>query len=275
MIWLRLFLGLVAAGLFLLVFGPVRLLAKYRGWRFGRNLPVVFHRLLCATLRLRIRRFGRPSSASRRLIVANHVSWLDIPALGACEPMAFLAKKEVGDRLLGRIVVALQGGLYVDRLRKRAIPQVNAEMALRIRAGDPVLLFAEATSGDGNRVLKFRSSHFEAIRQAGAGVDGPAVIQPVFLRYCRIAGLPVARIDRPVFAWYGDMTFWPHLRGLLRAGAIVCEVHYGDPLPVEADSAGKPLAEATERAVRDLAGQARAADLDGSTSAIPAGRETG
>src|ERR1700722_15914482 len=130
MSWLRLLLGVIAAGLFLLILGPPRLFARSRGWRAGRNWPVAFHRLLCAVLRLRVRQFGKPSSAAHRLIVANHVSWLDIPALGAGEPMSFLAKREVGDRLLGRFVVALQGGIYVDRRRKRVIPEVNAAMAL-------------------------------------------------------------------------------------------------------------------------------------------------
>jgi len=218
-----------------------------------------------AALGLRVRRFGRPCPAAHRLIVANHVSWLDIPALGASEPMSFLAKKEVGASLLGRIVVALQGGVYIDRRRKRAIPGVNAAMAREMRAGAPVVLFAEATTGDGNRVLKFRSSHFDAARQAG----GSAVIQPVFLRYCRDRG-PAGGAHRPAagrLVWRYDLL--AAFAGVLRAGGILCEIHYGDPLPVEPSSSGKFLAETAERAVRALAERARA------TSAIPAGRETG
>ena len=119
MIALRIGVGLVAAALFLLVLGPARRLAQLRGWRFGRNAPVWFHRLLCKILRVRLRRFGTPSAAPRRLIVANHVSWLDIPVLGAIEPMTFLAKKEVGGPFLGRQVALLQGVVFVDRQRKR------------------------------------------------------------------------------------------------------------------------------------------------------------
>jgi 1-acyl-sn-glycerol-3-phosphate acyltransferase len=255
--WLRLSLGVVAAALFLLCCGPARAIAKRLGSRFGRRLPVAFHRLLCASLGLSVRRIGTPSGAPIRLIVSNHVSWLDIVALGSGEPMTFLAKKEVGNSLLGRIVMALQGGLYVDRRRKRVIPEVNAMMARAMRSGEPVALFAEATTGDGNRLLRFRSSHFESIIQASGGDGARAEIQPVYLRYCRIAGLPVARIDRPIVAWYGDMAFMPHLLRVARAGGITCEVRFGDPLPVGPGATGKSLAQATELAVRRLAASAR------------------
>ena len=168
-----------------------------------------FQRLLCAGLRVRVRVHGELSPDSQ-LIVANHVSWLDIPVLGSLAPMSFLAKKEVGDHPVGRELVAMQGAVYVERGRRFRIPAVNAEMARVMRGGSPVVLFAEATTGDGNRLLPFRTSHFEAARLA-AGGDGPAAIQPVLLRYSRLAGLPLDRTRRPKVAWYGDMTFLPHL----------------------------------------------------------------
>ena len=275
--WLRLLSGLIAAALFLLIFGPARRFAQASGWRVGRAIPVAFHRLLCFTVDARLRRHGTPSLAARRLIVANHVSWLDIPLLGAIEPMTFLAKKEVGGSFPGRQAALLQGVVFVDRQRKRSIPVVNADMVRAMRAREPVLLFAEATTSDGNRLLRFRSSHFEAIRQAradGSSGSGDSVVQPVFLHYSGIAGLPVARIDRPIVAWYGDMTFLPHLWRFLRAGGVICEIFYGDPIPVPASANRKALARATERAMRRSAEQVRAGNYS-ATSAIPAEPETG
>ena len=93
---------------------------------------------------------GRPA-AGGRLIVANHVSWLDILTLGSVEPMTFLAKKEIGAPALGGRLARLQGIIFVDRGRRRCIPSVNAEMARAMAEGEPVVLFAEATTGDGNR----------------------------------------------------------------------------------------------------------------------------
>jgi lyso-ornithine lipid O-acyltransferase len=274
MIALRVGLGLVAAALFLVVAGPARRLAQLRGWRVGREAPVWFNRLLCKILRVRLRQFGTPSPAAKRLIVANHLSWLDIPVLGAMEPVTFLAKKEVGGPFLGRQAALLQGVVFVDRGRKRAIPKANADMAAAMLAGEPVVLFAEATTGDGNRLLRFRSSHFEAIRQARVKDSDNAVVQPVFLHYTRIAGMPIARIDRPTVAWYGDMTFIPHLWRVIFSGGVACDVYYGVSLPVGGDQGRKSLARAAERAVRELAGRAREADRS-RAAAIPAAPETG
>ena len=167
--------------------------------------------------------------------------------------MTFLAKKEVGGPLLGRFVTCLQGVVFVDRERKRSIPGVNANMTAAMRAGEPVVLFAEATTGDGNRLLRFRSSHFEAARRVGEG----AVVQPVYLNYGWVGGLPVRRRDRPLFAWYGDTTFLPHLWDVIFAEGITCEVIYGEPIPAAAERDRKSLAQGTEHAIRTLQARAR------------------
>jgi 1-acyl-sn-glycerol-3-phosphate acyltransferase len=256
----RLALGIVAAGLFLLVFGPPRRFAQWRRWRAARRTPTLFHRLLCAAIGVRVRVHGRPEDAARRLIVANHVSWLDIPVLGSIEPMTFLAKKEVGAPALGGQIARLQGVIFVDRRRPRGIPQVNAQIAQAMAEGHPVVLFAEATTGDGNRMLRFRSSHFEAVRQAASnGPGAEAVVQPVFLDYSRIAGMPLGRRERPLVAWYGDMTFFSHFWRFLRAGGIGCDVYFGAPIRVLPESGRKTIARSTEMTVRDLAERARRA----------------
>ena len=245
-------MGLVA---FLIAFAPPRALARRMGSRFGERSPVRFQRLLCAGLGVRVRLHGELSPDSQ-LIVANHVSWLDIPVLGSLAPMSFLAKKEVGDHPVGRELVAMQGAVYVERGRRFRIPAVNAEMARVMRGGSPVVLFAEATTGDGNRLLPFRTSHFEAARLA-AGRDGPATIQPVLLRYSRLAGLPLDRTARPKVAWYGDMTFLAHLFAYAESGGVICDVHCAPPIRVPPDMSRKTAARLTEAAVRRLAEGAR------------------
>ncbi len=255
MIRARLLLGLLAAGLFLILLGPFRLLAQARGWRALQWTPTAFHRLACAALGVEVVVHGQPA-AGRRLTVANHLSWLDIPVLGSIEPMTFLAKKEVGAPAFGGRLARLQGIIFVDRGRWRAIPAVNAEMARAMAEGEPVVLFAEATTGDGNRLLRFRSSHFEAVRQAAAG--GEAAIQPVYLNYSRLAGMAVGRRERPVLAWYGDMTFLPHFWRFLAAGPTRCDVYYGAPIPARGELGRKTLARQTEAAVRAMAGAVRA-----------------
>src|SRR5208282_5355788 len=74
-------LVLALAG-FIIAFGPPRRLAQRLGWRFGERAPVLFHRLLCVGLGVAVRQHGEWTDSGARLIVANHVSWLDIPVLG-------------------------------------------------------------------------------------------------------------------------------------------------------------------------------------------------
>lgn len=256
-IWLLSIVVTLAA--FVAAFGPPRRAAQRLGLRFGDRIPVRFQRLLCVGLGVRVRRYGTFTAAAKRLIVANHVSWLDIPVLASLEPMSFLAKKEVGDHRIGRELASLQGVVYVDRQRRSCIPTVNGRMVEAMRAGCAVVLFAEATTGDGNRLLRFRSSHFEAARLAACCSDneGPAIIQPIYLHYSSLAGLPVARSLRPRVAWYGDTTFLPHFLQYARGGGVTCDVYCGDPIRVLPDMDRKTAACLTEAAVRELAATAR------------------
>jgi 1-acyl-sn-glycerol-3-phosphate acyltransferase len=73
-----------------------------------------------------------------------------------------------------------------------------------------------------------------------------------------VAGLPIARGDRPRVAWYGDMTFFDHLFRFVRGGGVTCDVHCGPPIRVGPDLDRKTAARLTEAAIRDLAQKARA-----------------
>jgi 1-acyl-sn-glycerol-3-phosphate acyltransferase len=254
----RVALVFLAAGAVLLVGGPFRWIALQRGWKASEALPVLFHRTVCAALGVRVRVHGRAASARPQLVVSNHVSWMDICILGSMRPAEFLAKKEVGARRLARAVLSLQGVAFVDRSRRRCIPAVNAEIARRMRQGAAVVLFAEATTGDANRLLPFRSSHFEAVRLTlEAGGARQAIVQPIFIAYSRRVGLPLGRSERPLVAWYGDMRFFGHFWRLARAGRIDCDIYCGAPIPFFHDSDRKDVARRTETAVRALARQAR------------------
>jgi 1-acyl-sn-glycerol-3-phosphate acyltransferase len=219
---------------FLAVFGPPLRIAQICGSRVGRRAPVLFNRLICTGLRVKVRRHGKFSAASKQLIVANHVSWLDIPVLGSLEPMCFLAKKEIGDHFASRGIVALQGVVYVDRRRRSCIPSVNALMAEAMGAGSSVVLFAEGTTSDGN-----------------------PVIQPIYVAYTRLGGLPIGRRERPYIAWYGDMTFLPHFFQFVRRGALTCDVYLGTPIQVSPALDRKSAARLAEASVRGLRREAR------------------
>jgi 1-acyl-sn-glycerol-3-phosphate acyltransferase len=245
MIWLRFTAGLLLAAIYVGVVASLTVLKRRFDWPTDANHSVVLHRLLCAILGVSVRQLGAPGSG-RRLVAVNHVSWLDVLVLGALEPIAFLAKKEIGANRWTRWLVDLQGAIYIDRARKRFIPIVNAEIARRLLEDASIVLFAEATTSDGVRLLPFRSSHFEAARQAHA------TVQPVYLNYRALGGLRATRRDMATVAWYGDMTFLPSLWKVLACGRINCDVCYGEVIPWDKACDRKELARKAEATLRIL-----------------------
>lgn len=238
---------------------PLQWLAVRFRWRLRRAIPVVYHRAVCRLLGVRLTVSGAPASAQRLLIAANHSSWLDIPVLTTLAPMVFVAKREVGTWPLFGLLARLQRSVFVDRERRGRTRDAANEMAARLAEGDPVVLFAEGTSSDGNRVLPFRSSLIGAANAAMRDGVHEVVVQPLALVYTRIHGLPTGRRDRPRLAWYGDMDLLPHLANAVRAGAVDAAVVWGEPIAIGPDSDRKRLAATLETEVRRLAARARRA----------------
>ena len=242
---IRLAVGVSAA----CVIGLALAIPRFLRWPFTARASVLVHRCLAFALQLRVEAVGSLVKGSPRLVVANHVSWLDIVALGALEPFTFVAKAEVGPNILVQALLSLQGVLYVDRRRRSDIPRANKAIAAAMREGAAVVLFAEGTTGDGNRLLPLRSSHFEAACDVAR--EGDAFVQPVLLDYARRSGMRVTRRDRPDIAWYGDMTFIPHFWRVIGGGALLCQVRWGEPFAV-APMKRKALARETARRLRAL-----------------------
>src|SRR3546814_4926008 len=97
-------------------------------------------------------------------------------------------------------------------------------MTRRLEAGDDLVLFPEGTSGDGNRVLAFKSALFSVAERRPQGE--PLTVQPVSIAYTRLDGLPLGRYLRPFFAWYGDMELGPHLWHAIGLGRVTVMVEF-------------------------------------------------
>ena len=252
---LGLVLVLVASMLFLV---PLQLVARARGWAISRSISLLFCRTVCRLLALRVEVRGAPSVAAARLLVANHVSWTDVMVLGSCEPVRFLAKKEVRSWPLFGQLARVQNAVFVDRSRRRGIPGVNAAMADAMEAGEPVVLFAEGTTSDGTRLLRFGSSHVAAARALLARRPDLSfvAVQPVAIAYARRDGLALGKAGRASLAWYGQMSLLPHLAARLRGGPVDCVVSYGAALSFARGTDRKVLTAEIRRAVRALCHEA-------------------
>jgi lyso-ornithine lipid O-acyltransferase len=253
--------ALVLALLLFLGLAPLQWVALRRRWPLRLWLPVAFGRTLAALLRLDICVECAPLPEGPRLIVANHVSWLDILALCSVEPVCFLAKREVGTWPVASTFARLQETVFVDRERRRTIPGTNAAMAQRMLGGRPMLLFPEATTGDGSALRKFHSSHFAAARDllgASSGVE-TVFVQPVAIRYSTLAA-----------AWFGDAALLPHLWSILKGEPIRCDLAFGKPLAYARGENRKVIAGQAASAIAGmLASMARAAGPDLAARAEP------
>ncbi|MEJ1159655.1 lysophospholipid acyltransferase family protein [Prosthecomicrobium sp. N25] len=237
---------------------PLQALAVRRGWPLAATLPVWWHRRALSAVGARLTVHGAPCRDRPLLVTPNHVSWLDICLVGSLLPVAFVAKSEIAGWPLFGFLAKLQRSLFVDRSRRTDTARVSHEMAARMSAGIPVVLFPEGTSSDGVHVLPFRSALIGAARAAILkGGHERVWVQPLALAFTRRGGLPVGHAGRPRIGWYGDMDMVPHLLATLFGPPLDVELVWGEPIPFDETSDRKLLARALEREVRRLSAAAR------------------
>ena len=158
--------------------------------------------------------------ATHGLVVANHLSYLDIVVLSAAMPCFFVAKMEIGGwPFFGR--AARSGGtIFVDRGSLKSAQSVAEQMKERLMLPIPVpvLLFPEGTSTDGSEVIRFHSRLIDPATSLGVPVTTAAI------RYTIHDGTPEREL-----CWYGDETFVNHLWKVLGVCGFEADVQFGEP----------------------------------------------
>ena len=181
------------------------------------------------------------------LVVANHLSHLDIVILSAAMPCFFVAKSEIDNwPYFGRAARA-GGTLFLDRSRRASTEQVAALISERLKLPVPVLFFPEGTSTDGT-MLKFHSSLFEPAVRDGAPVTAAAI------RYVMEDGTPEREL-----CWYGDEALAPHLVKTLKSAGFHAKLQFGEPRVYES---------------RRVAAEETFAEIAGMRGAVRAGAES-
>ena len=247
--YLRALAFVMAMAFFVILVTPLQALARRSNWPLQHKIQKFFCRTMCQVIGIEVIPFGGFPDAAPRFVVANHVSWTDIIALSSLYPLVFLAKSEVAGWPVLGFLARLQGTIFVDRAHRRAIPTVNAALARELRAGRDVVVFAEGTSSDGAKVLSFNASHFAMLHDLAQ--ENAVAVVPTALAYA-----PRAKgAENPEafdVGWYGDMSFVPHLWGLMRRGGARCRISFGAPIDPSAFADRKALAQETQGSVRRL-----------------------
>jgi 1-acyl-sn-glycerol-3-phosphate acyltransferase len=171
--------------------------------------------------------------AGRKLLVANHVSWLDIMAIHAvCPETRFVSKADVRHWPLASRLADAARTLYIARERKRDSLRVVHLVAEALRAGDTVAVFPEGTTGDGCSLLPFHANLLEAAIASGTP------IQPLALRFS-----DARHTVSPAALYVGDTTLVQSLWRVAAAEGLCVHLHW---LPAE------PVAGTERRALAAL-----------------------
>lgn len=251
---LRAALILLTFAIFTLPLMPVQLVLRLVNAKWARAFPHWYHRQLCRLLGVKIHLTGRVAQDRPVLLIANHISWLDIPVLSAVAPVSFVAKSEVGAWPFISWLAKLQGTVFVDRNQPRSAGSTTNEIMARLRDGDHIVIFAEGTSSDGNQVLPFKTALFAVAKPHGEDahvVQDGIYVQTLAIAYTRQQGLPLCRRGRPIVAWYGDMDIAGHAWQLLKRGPLDVHVHFGAPVKLDDFKDRKQLAAFTQKEVRE------------------------
>jgi 1-acyl-sn-glycerol-3-phosphate acyltransferase len=160
----------------------------------------------------RVRQTGLEPSGIGRLVLANHISWIDVFALNAATPCRFVAKAEIGRWPLLGALVTRSGTLYIERGRRHAVAAMNHKVRDHLKAGETVVVFPEGTTTDGTLLLPFHSN------LAAPAIDVGAPVWPVALRYTD-AGVPT-----DAAAFIGEMGLLTSLARILTARELAIRI---------------------------------------------------
>jgi 1-acyl-sn-glycerol-3-phosphate acyltransferase len=232
---------------------PVQIMLLRTNRRWARHFPHWYHRRVCRLLGIRIRLHGEVASDRPVLLVSNHVSWLDITVLSAVAPVSFVAKSEVATWPFVSWLAKLQRSVFIERERRGSVADTARTVTDRLRSGDHIVLFAEGTSSDGNRVLPFRTSLFAAAKPRGTEAEAlqrGIAVQTLAIAYTHLHGLPLGRARRPSVAWYGDMDMASHAWSVFKQGPLDVGIRVGPPIDLADFADRKALARHSEACIR-------------------------
>lgn len=196
---------------------------------------------LCG-VQLELRHAGGAPAVPKALIVANHVSWLDIFVINALQPCHFVAKSDIRDWPLIGWLCAQAGTIFIARGRQRDVRRIYEGLVASLHAGERVAFFPEGTTFAQGTLGSFHANLFEA------AIEAAVPVQPYALRYLDAAGNLCPEID-----FIGDMSFAQSMMAILRTHSIHAQL----VLLPKIDTGGmhrRELANAARRSIMEALG---------------------
>lgn len=168
-------------------------------------------------IRLELRGVARADAPV--LLVANHISWLDILVMHAARYCRFVSKSDVQHWPFVGVLSDGAGSLYIERESRRDAHRMVTQMADRLRAGDVLAVFPEGTTGDGITLKPFHANLIQA------AIEADVAVQPVALKFLD------AKTGAQSFAprYVDDDTLWGSIWDTLTAPPLLAVVTLGEP----------------------------------------------
>ncbi len=207
---------------------------------FACWIPLYWHKGMRAVFGIQLEIRGKPCEGRQTLYASNHLSYLDIVALGGILKASFLAKKEVSSWPGFNILAYLCQTNYIER-KKTAIAGAKNELEKLLSEGRSLIIFPEGTSTDGREVRPFKSSLFSlALSQ-----KEDFYVQPVTIAVAEANGKkPVTQEDRDLYAWHINMdtSFARHLWRFAGTSGARLVITFHEPIRADMHTDRKVLA---------------------------------
>lgn len=186
---------------------------------FAASLTRNWHRHVCRAFNIKIEITGTPPTTAS-LIVANHISWFDISALGSVLAARYLSKYEVVTWPVVGWLAKKAGTLFIQRGANKATHSMG-KMTDALKEGSYVILFPEGTTTDGSSVRKFHARLFQS------AIDSQVPVQPVIISYPHDGGV------HPKAPFIDDITLYESAAGMLSEPHMKVTLDFLAPVTVE------------------------------------------
>lgn len=232
---LHLFEGLATCAVVFPFVGEARRERLIHGW--SRRL------LKLCRVSLEVERLAGSPEPGQALIVANHISWLDIFVINALRPCRFVAKADIrGWPLIGWLC-AKTGTIFIARGKVREVRRIYQGLVASLHAGERVAFFPEGTTAAQGDILPFHANLFEA------AIEAQVPVQPYALRYVDASGALHPGVD-----FVGEMSFAESMFAILRGRPIRAQLRILPAIPLGPAPHRRDLADAAHHAVATALG---------------------
>jgi 1-acyl-sn-glycerol-3-phosphate acyltransferase len=171
------------------------------------------------------------------MIVANHVSWLDIFVINTLHPCRFVAKSEIRSWPLVGWLVDKAGTVFIARGSRRDLRNIFKGLVASLHLGERIAFFPEGETALQGQMLPFHANLFEA------AIDAKVPVQPYALKYVDAAG-----IVHPAVEYIGDTTFVQSMMTVLKSSPVRAQLTCLAPMEV-AGAHRRELSQACEQAI--------------------------